>query len=48
MALPEVRIAMERSFLELDARGAVAFREKIRQETETWGKVIRERKITAE
>jgi len=42
MAMPDVRIAMERGFLELDARGSAVFRERMRQESETWGKVIRD------
>lgn len=42
MAMPDVRTAMERRFLELSPKGAAAFREQIRVETETWGKIIRD------
>ncbi|MCC6531202.1 MAG: tripartite tricarboxylate transporter substrate binding protein [Burkholderiales bacterium] len=48
MAMPDVKAAMERSFLELDSQGSSAFREKLRRESETWGKVIREAGIKGE
>jgi len=42
MAMPSIKTAMERTFLEVDSVGAAEFRERIQHESGIWGKIIKD------